>query len=166
MKKLLIACTICLSVYHTQAQQSSFMKGAKEKIEGAHIAFISTRLNLDEATSKNFWPIYNKYAEELKAINTEKKQYALTIKNDATADAELDKAMNGFLASQSKALELQKRYKTEFLKVINIRQLAKLYATERDFKEKLLRRMGERAGRGEEGPEDQDGEKPRRRFGR
>jgi hypothetical protein len=166
MKKLLVALTLCLGIYNAQAQQSSFMKGAKEKIESAHIAFISTRLNLDEATSKNFWPIYNKYAEELKVINAEKKQYATLIKNDATTDAELDKAMNGFLASQTKALELQKRYKTEFLKVINIRQLAKLYATERDFKEKLLKRMGERAARGEDGPEENEGEKPRRRFGR
>jgi hypothetical protein len=166
MKKVLLAIALFVSICNTNAQQNKFMQGAKEKIEGAHIAFISTRLNLDEATAKNFWPVYNKYADELKIINAEKKQFAQTIKNDATTDADLDKAMNGFLTSQTKALELQKRYKIEFLKVINIRQLAKLYATERDFKEKLLKRMGERAGRGSDDADEPRTEKPRGRFGR
>jgi hypothetical protein len=143
MKKVLLF--ICISFVAMQAQAQfgrKTMGHAKDRIQTAHIAFISNRLNLDEATAKTFWPVYQVYADALKALNQEKKQYSEVMHNETASDADLDKAMNNFLAVTGRINDLQKKYKVEFLKVINIRQLAKLYASEKDFKELLLKRMG------------------------
>jgi Spy/CpxP family protein refolding chaperone len=115
----------------------------QEKIESIHVAFISNKLDLDEATAEKFWPIYNKYNDELKAANKERKEYTDDLDNTSLSDADAEKNLNAMLAAQQKVLDIQKKYKAELLKVIKPRQLAQLYVIERDFKEKLLKRMQE-----------------------
>jgi Spy/CpxP family protein refolding chaperone len=132
----------------------------KEKIESAHIAFVSTKLDLDEATAEKFWPIYNRYTDELKAANKERKSFADDLDNTSLSDADADKNMNSLLAAQQKVLDVQKKYKAEFLRVLKPRQLAQLYVVERDFKEKLIQRM-----QGAQGAQDDaGGRRPIRRM--
>jgi Spy/CpxP family protein refolding chaperone len=141
MNKKIILLAICAFLQLALNAQSR-----KEKVESAHIAFISSKLDLDEATAEKFWPIYNRYTDELKTANKERKSFTDQLDNISLSDADADKNMNSLLAAQQKVLDVQKKYKAEFLRVLKPRQLAQLYVVERDFKEKLLQRMQGGAG--------------------
>ncbi|MFM2386530.1 MAG: hypothetical protein RL660_1287 [Bacteroidota bacterium] len=154
MRTLLMSVSIVLLTLASQAQTK------KERIESAKIAFISTRLNLDESTAAKFWPIYNKYTDDLKAANAERKAATDILESNTASDAEIEKALDAQIAAQQKLVDLHKKYKTEFLRVLTARQLAQLHVIERDFKEKLLERMQNGGPR-----RPQDGQAPPARRG-
>jgi Spy/CpxP family protein refolding chaperone len=118
----------------------------RAKIENARIAFISTRLNLDETAAQKFWPVFNRYTDELKAANQERKQANDALSNNTANDTELEKAINNYFNAQQKVLDINKRYKAEFLKILTVRQFAELLKVERDFKEQLIKRLGNEGG--------------------
>jgi hypothetical protein len=60
------------------------------------------------------------------------------------------------LEIREKEIALERRYQQEFLKVINVRQLASLYRAEKIFKAMLLQRIAKREGRGKGMPESID----------
>jgi Spy/CpxP family protein refolding chaperone len=119
---------------------SAVAQTVKNKIDNAKIAFISTRLNLDEQTATKFWPIYNQYTQELQAANRERKEHTDALDKPNASDAELEKSINSMLGAQQKALDVTKKFKVEFLRVLSAKQLAELFKLERDFKQKLVQR--------------------------
>jgi Spy/CpxP family protein refolding chaperone len=113
-----------------------------KKIKAMHIAMMSTALNLDEATSQKFWPVYNTFSSERKLIRQEKRvaMQQMESRENAT-DAELQKAINTVTNCNLKEADLQKKYNTEFLKVISAKQLASMYNADKNFKEMLVERL-------------------------
>lgn len=106
-----------------QAQQ----KG--EKIESIKIAYLSEKLNLDPKTAERFWPLYNQYDDEMRVVIQESKR----ANENRDADEILDQ--------EQKALDIKRKYSTQFLKVLSNEQLATLYRSEKEFYKMLLRRM-------------------------
>jgi formate dehydrogenase maturation protein FdhE len=123
-----------------------------KKIEQAKIAILSTKLNLTEQQSIKFWPIYNQYLSEMKTIQQNRKAANDGLDNIETAsDTEIEKNLNLLLQSQEDELSLSKKYRTEFARVLNIRQMALLIRAEKEFKEMLLRKIGAQQGIGKQG---------------
>jgi hypothetical protein len=142
MKKIILTFSIFVLACNTIQAQNRF----KEKIETAKIAIISNKLNLSEADAIKFWPVYNAYADALITLRTERKGYAQTLNNmEGATDADLDKALNGMLAVEEKELNIRKKYKMEFAKVLSIRQVAQLFEAEQEFKKMIIQKAGERA---------------------
>jgi Spy/CpxP family protein refolding chaperone len=140
MKKLMIVAVLMFSVQLVFAQNPPAKKG--ERVQAMRVAMLSNALNLDEATAQKFWPIFNAYSDSKKMIQQEKRTYMQTL-GDARnlSDVEIDKALNGMIACAQKEVDLQKKYKTEFLRVISAKQLATLFQAEKDFKELLISKM-------------------------
>lgn len=123
MKRTLLSLFIILGI----SLQVFAQKG--EKIEAIRAAYITERLNLDSKTAEKFWPVYNQYSEEMKALRQQKK---------------LDRAEGSaedYLEDEQKALDLRKKYAPMFLKVISNDQLSALYQAERDFRQMIMKRM-------------------------
>jgi hypothetical protein len=136
MKSIITTIMLCTITLLATAQAP---KG--EKIKAMHVAMLSTALNLDEATATKFWPVFNTFTEARKAIRQEKKQYQDDMENNANlSDADIVKNINGVTNCNQREVDLQKKYNTEFLKVISAKQLAALYKAEKNFKELLLDR--------------------------
>jgi Spy/CpxP family protein refolding chaperone len=113
-----------------------------EKIKSMHIAMLGSALNLDEATSQKFWPVYNAYTAERKAIRMQKKEANKVMDNrEKLSETEMTKAINTLANCNQQEVDLQKKYNTEFLKVISAKQLAAMYNAERNFKELLIERV-------------------------
>ena len=49
---------------------------------------------------------------------------------------------------QQKVIEIKRKYKDQFLKIISPRQLTELNAAEREFKQMLIKRLDNAPGRG------------------
>lgn len=122
----------------------------EEKIDAMKIAFITKRLELTTEQAQTFWPVYNKYEEEKKAI---RQSTVGTYKEDKKpidqlSDTEVEKLINDVIAFKSKDLDLTKKYIVEFKKVLSVKQVAKLLTAEDKFKHLLMKQ----AGQGPNGP--------------
>lgn len=135
MKKILLAIVFLLTTYLSWAQPQG-----KERLEAAKIGLITQQLGLTSEQSKQFWPIYNKYSEEMQLLRSQQREIrkGFQTKTDEQLRKDLDKVME----IKEKEIVTEKKYVQEFLKVINIRQVAMLYRAETLFKAMLLKRLG------------------------
>jgi hypothetical protein len=122
---------------------------SKDKIESFKIAFITKRLNLTPEEAKVFWPVYNKYSDELEVLRKNKVDFDNIDFSNLSAE-EADKKGKEIFAFKQSELDLQKKYYSEFKKVIPAQKVLLLMKTENDFKRQLLRMLQEK-GRPEEG---------------
>jgi Spy/CpxP family protein refolding chaperone len=140
MKQILVIISCIISL-----QLSAQNESKKNKLKTAQIAMISQALDLDEATAQKFWPIYNNFDDERTAIKQDRKRNVEALSDNSNmSNEEVDKLLNNMLIIAQKEVDMQKKYKAEFLKVITAKQLANLFKAERNFKELIINKAKER----------------------
>ena len=119
MKKyLLIILLIIVGLSRVNAQNG-------EKIKALKIAFITQKLQLTPEEAQRFWPVYDQYENEIKALQMDR--------NQETA-----------LENEEKLLNVRKKYLGSFQKVIGPDKTNQLFNAERDFRTILIRRLQNR----------------------
>ena len=93
-----------------------------EKIQALKIAFITQKLQLSTDEAQKFWPVYDQYENEIRSL-------------------QLDNKNGPALENEEKLLNIRKKYKDSFEKVIGPQKLNKLFNAERDFRTILIRRL-------------------------
>jgi hypothetical protein len=144
MKNLIVIFTVFLSLHlFAQPQQPP----PREKVEALKIGFLTKRLNLTPEEAKNFWPVYNKFQDELEKVRKQRRELR---KPDETfegmSDSEIEKLVDTEIIQRQAELDIFKKYHPQFKQVLPIRKVALLYKTEEDFKRKLLEMIKERRG--------------------
>jgi hypothetical protein len=109
-------------------------KGSQnQQIEAVKVAFITQKLNLTSSQAEKFWPVYNNYQREMKEVFKQRKE--AKNRNDGK-DGELD--------YESRLLDIRKKYKQEFSKVIPSDKVAQFYDAEREFRETMIQELKDR----------------------
>ncbi len=147
MKKILLIIAFLFGSY----LEPTWAQEGKERIEAAKIGLITQQLNLTSEQSKQFWPVYNKYSEELQLIRNQQREIRKGFQT--RSDEQLRKDIDKVIELKEKEIAIEKKYVQEFLKVINVRQLAMLHKADNMFKVMLLKRLTKRDGKG--GKEDE-----------
>jgi len=134
---LLIACS-------TATAQPMHEKN-RDKVRSLKIAYITEQLDLQPEQAEKFWPVYNKFENEMWQI---RKGFIDQYKNDhPNGDRNTaQQYIEDNLDYQEQQLALKKKYKDQLLKIISPEQLAKLYKAERGFKQMLIKELGKRQG--------------------
>lgn len=118
-------------------------RGKKDdKIESLKIGFLTQRLNLTPEESQKFWPVFNQFENEMKALRENRKDGPPDVDNMSDKDAE--KFVDDELGRRQKELDVMKKYHSQFKQVLPIRKVAKLYGAQEEFKRELLRKLQER----------------------
>jgi hypothetical protein len=122
----------------------------KEKIESLKIGYITKELNLTPVEAQQFWPIYNKFNDELEALRKNRKMDLLAAKLnfDSMSDADIMKLIDSDFQFQQQELDLRRKYIDEYKKVLPVRKVARLMRAEHMFKIELLKEFRERRGDG------------------
>jgi len=149
MKRMFLLSFILVSTSLLAQQNRKAERGnAREKIKAQRTAFINERLALSPEESKAFWPVYNRFTQELeslkKAQNSARKSAIEKLAFISDLDAE--KYLNEELQVQQKMLDLQAKYQQELKKTIPVKKVVMLYKAEKDFKLELLRKIGKKGG--------------------
>lgn len=132
MKSLLVLCFLILSGSFAMAQVGG---EKKQEIENIRLAFISSKLNLTTEEAQRFWPIYNAYRNGFSEI--------LRLKNDAKrqqsgdANQQLDKEID----LDERILELKKKYRNEFSKIIPPSKVLLFFEAEKEFRDHLIKQL-------------------------
>ena len=118
-----------------------------ERIKALKTAHITQTLNLSEKEAQKFWPIYNAAEEKQIALKKQAKQLI----KQAGKMQELSEAKSKEILEKSIALEHQiLNLKEEMLKkvahTLSAKKAIMLRKAERDFKQKLLRKMKAKKG--------------------
>ncbi|MCO6497378.1 MAG: hypothetical protein J5I50_06915 [Chitinophagaceae bacterium] len=125
MKKIvsLLALFLFVGVLQTSAQNTK-----DDKVEALKIAFITERLQLTSKEAEGFWPVYHTYQKEVASIR----------KTNKNRDV---------LENEEKLLDIKKKYKPSFEKVIGEQKTMKFYQSEKDFRALLIKRLKNRKNR-------------------
>lgn len=133
MKKLLLillTISFCLSADITLAQNTK-----REKIESLKIAFITKKLDLSPEDSQIFWPVYNQYQKEIGDL--------ILLRRAARKDSDPD-AIDEDLDIEGKIVDVRKKYRKEFARVLSPEKINQFYQAEREFREELIKQLKSR----------------------
>jgi hypothetical protein len=105
------------------------------RIEAYKIAFLTKKLNLSPEEAQKFWPIYNKYSDEIRRVQIESRQNKI----DEIKREEL-------------VLNIRKKFNSEFTKALTTDKVNTFFRVEKEFngqvqKEILERRQQRMEGR-------------------
>jgi hypothetical protein len=125
-----------------QAQQGG---RRMERIHAIKVAYLTDKLHLTSEQSARFWPVYNMYEQEKMNLMRSYRDNNRMSENN-TEDPM--RSIEDDIVIQEKMLDLRKKYKDEFLKVISAQQLATLIESEKEFKRLLLQQIKEHKGGG------------------
>lgn len=114
---------------HAVAQEENGEEGKNDggRLAAYKIAYLTKKLNLSTEEAQKFWPIYNKYEEELR-------------KTRMDARANKDKVID----TDQKLLDIRKRYDGEFSKAISKEKVNTFFRAEKEFGAVVQRELMER----------------------
>lgn len=126
MKRILSLILFCLTVSFSALAQDA-PKTEVQRLEAYKIAYLTKKLNLSPSEAQKFWPIYNKYQEEVKNLRVDTRQ---------------DK--NSEIEAEEKMLNIRKKYNGEFSKALNNEKVNTLFKSEREFSLMVQKELMER----------------------
>jgi hypothetical protein len=103
-------------------------------------AYITKRLELTPAQSEKFWPLYNKYLEDMAAVQKQIRQ-----NNSPSQTNGKDQVLNE-LALDEKKNSTKKYYTNEFLKILPFEKVSLIFKSEKDFNDEVIKKMREQKG--------------------
>lgn len=119
------------------------MADHQNRLQALAVAHLTRVLDLTPAEAEKFWPVYNKYNEEVKK-------------------AMRDSTQKDVLEKQQGILNIRKKYQKDFQKILSPDRAQKIYKVEMEFREMVRKELEERRRMIEErrAPE-QKGKNPR-----
>lgn len=102
---------------------------------------MANQLMLDDATAAKFAPLYKEYLESLQgccAQNCCKKATACPKSNTTLTDKEIEARIEKRFEMQQQRLDIQKKYYDKFKKILNAKQLEKVFAPRPKMAKKMI----------------------------
>lgn len=126
MKKYLLIFTL-LAGFLLPAKAQDENKNDGGRIEALKIAYITRKLNLSTEEAQKFWPVYNKYTDEIRRAQIEMRQ---------NPGSELDR--------DEKILNIRKKYNGEFGRALSAEKVNSFFKVEKEFNGMVQKEMMER----------------------
>lgn len=123
MKKflLIIFVFVCVQTVIAQEDVNPSPEKKQQNIEALKVAFISKELELTPEEAQKFWPVYNQYSKEMTS----------TFKG----------GNDDVLERDEKVLNVRKRYKEQFSKVLGDQRVNRMFGAETRFRQLLIKAM-------------------------
>ncbi len=119
---------------------------AIERLRAMKVAMITEKISLTEDQAKGFWPIYNRYDGERRKLNQNLREQ-MRKNSPGSEETELAR-QDAIFELREQEVELSKRYRPEFLKVISASQYSDLLIAEKEFSQMLLKELRDRRSSG------------------
>jgi hypothetical protein len=115
MNRLITLCLVLLPFAGSAQHRKDTLNAERKRIESMEAAYMTRELDLTPEEAQQFWPVFNKYRGEVKAVH----------KNQSISDP-LDK--------QQKVLDLRKKYRNDFNRILTKERGMKVFSTEEQFR--------------------------------
>jgi hypothetical protein len=151
MKKyilLFLTLAFCISI-NSYSQEHR----GKDRFKTLKVGFITETLNLTTKEAEKFWPIYNKYQDQIHLLrSSEKSKLIKNIKErgglESLSDPEAEKILDSILGINTQIHENEQNMYLDLKGVLSAKKLLKLHRAERDFNRKILEQFKKRRQEG------------------
>ena len=121
MKKIcFLLAFIAITVFAKAQETQNGSQKKQENIEALKVAFLSKELVLTPDEAQKFWPLYDQYSKELKLLK---------------------KDNSDVLERDEKVLNLRKKYRDPFAKILGAQRVNDMYKAESKFHLLLIKAM-------------------------
>lgn len=114
-----------------------------EQLESAKIAFFTAQMDLTPEEAGKFWPVYNEYHKAVCDARKTARESFRAIKElsekKSFQEVEMKKLLISYTENCRKDDELERLYLDEFLKILPVEKVAKMYVAEEDFRVKMIK---------------------------
>jgi hypothetical protein len=118
-----------------------------EKVKADKKLLVAANMSLTDAEGKTFWPIYEMYQTELKALNdrliTALKSYADGYSKNTLTDAQATKLANDILTIEQDEVAMRKKYATSIAAVLPGKKAARYIQIETKIRAALRSEMAD-----------------------
>lgn len=138
---ILLFLAVSAAAQQTPAR-SSISRNAtqQDRITQIKIAKLTADMKLSKAQAQKFWPIYDAFDNQRKEIRREIRSLSRNFSEDDDAFKKTERIQE----LRQKELDLTKKYKGDFLKVISEQQYGIMLVSEERFNQVLLETLKER----------------------
>src|SRR5688500_8930961 len=117
MKKILFIFSLLLINFFAFAQGNGLnARNGGGKIEAIKIAYLTNKLSLTPDEAQKFWPVYNKYMDDIRKTRLEARE-----------------KKQSEIATDEKILAIRKKYNTEFGKALSDEKVNAFFKAEKEF---------------------------------
>lgn len=109
-----------------------------ERIETEKIAFITQQLELTPQEAQRFFPLYNNYRKELNVV----------LQSNRGSGNSRERSRMDELAAETAILAIKKKYRSQYSEIVGTARASRFFEVEREFREKLVKELRRREGRG------------------
>ena len=129
MKRILTILFLLFSYVITLSAQDegTNLRNNGGKIEALKIAYLTNKLALTPEEAQKFWPIYNKYMEDIRSTRLDARE-----------------RKQSEIATEEKILGIRKKYNTEFGKALSAEKVNAFFKAEKEFGTYLQKEIIER----------------------
>lgn len=135
--KRILVLLVFLSGFYT-----SFAQQGKDRVEALRMAFISKKLELSNAESEKFWPVYNEYNDKVKAIRKNLRQ-SYRAKSENMSDKEAEELYQLDLQSRQAENDVHRLYSEKLKAMLGAKKFVKLRLAEEEFKREIIKTLKE-----------------------
>ncbi len=139
MKKIFLLGFILLSSLQMLAQDK---EDRREQIKALKTAYITEGLNLTPQEAQKFWPVYNKFEEQRRALH--KKEHADIQAIECITEERANEMVQEYVQIEKEDYLLKKKFFEELRTMFSAKRIIQLKKTEDDFNRKLLKEYRER----------------------
>ena len=117
-----------------------------EQIKAARIAFLTNRLDLNSDQAQKFWPVFNEYEKEKRALLKEysgRKRALVADRNyENMTDQQASQMIDVYIEQKEAEAKIEKKYLEKFKAVLTPQQTWKVIRFEGEFRRSLMQRLG------------------------
>ena len=127
-----ILATVLLVAPVSFAQTSDQVELTRTVIEAERKAIVASNMNLPEAESANFWPVYNDYERDLRATSDRLLNIIKLFSQDyqILTDAQAEAIVEEYLDLRRDRLKLRASYLKKFRRVLDHKEVMRFYQIE------------------------------------
>jgi len=121
-----------------------------EKMQAEKVSYLTQKLDLTVMEAQKFWPVYNAFQDEMRALAMEKRkleQNTCIHHDNELSAAEIEKNIDRMVELETLKAATEARYHKKFKEVLPIEKVAHLYHYEHEFRRYLLEKY-RKHGRG------------------
>lgn len=140
MRYLIIISITVISFSSAFAQKQG---DPRKRIHEEKVVFFNKHLNLSKAEAQKFWPVYNDYQSRKNKILNEKRTLMRYYSENTSnmTDKEITETLNKYIAFEKRETELLVSYNEKFRSILPDEKVLKIYITEMQFKDYLLKQL-------------------------
>lgn len=134
MKNIIIIIVLFFSALTSlQAQDKN---DHREKIKALKVAFITQELNMSPQTAQQFWPVYNNYEKDKRALH--KRENVDWDSIGTISDSKAEEMINEYLAIEREEYIIKKQLFSDLKKILSSKEIVMLHKLEADFNKKMI----------------------------